>query len=83
MKRRLELVVRVLGARPALNRSQPLLRFAALIGLVVTPIVAFYMLVDWDRMLAAIEEAEGFYGRGGAVLQLLWAYHGFDRGWLI
>ncbi|WP_310569102.1 ATP-binding protein [Gemmatimonas sp.] len=35
-----ELVIRVLGARPALNRSQPMLAFAALVALVVTPIVA-------------------------------------------
>lgn len=33
-------VARVLGVRPALNRSQPLLTFAALVGLVITPIVA-------------------------------------------
>ena len=35
-----ELIVRVIGVRPALNRSQPLLTFAALVAMVITPIVA-------------------------------------------
>ena len=36
-----ELLARVLGPRPALERSGPLLKFVAIVGLLITPVVAF------------------------------------------
>jgi predicted PurR-regulated permease PerM len=66
------------------SRGSALLDFASL--LVVTPVVAFYMLVDWDRMTATLdswlprEHRQTLRRVGGEINQAL---AGFIRGQLL
>ncbi len=68
-------------AQTALAGGQAIVGIVSL--LVITPVVAFYLLVDWDRMVAAIDSWLPVRQREtirGLVAQMDYAIAGFIRG---